>query len=98
MKFLLQERAIRKKLQQIEALEQKAQSEQLDSQQQAKVSSKPVLLAALQALEVGQDDQRLALTFCSFPDEQYATLLVKSTLSRSIFFNRKKHFNRIPAK
>ena len=52
--LLLQERAIRKKLQQIEALEQKAQSEHLDAQQQAKITSKATLLSALQAIEVGQ--------------------------------------------
>ena len=52
--LILQERAVRKKLQQIEALEQKALLDQLDAQQQAKVSSKSILLSALQALEVGE--------------------------------------------
>ena len=48
----LQERTLRKKLQQIEILEDRAQSGFLDGQQQAKVSLRPVLQAALQALQV----------------------------------------------
>ena len=48
-----QERTLRKKLQQIEALEDRAEAGSLDSQQMAKLAMRPVLESALLALQVG---------------------------------------------
>lgn len=47
-----QERTIRKKLQQIDTLQRRADESPLDSQQQAKLALRPTLLSALQALQV----------------------------------------------
>lgn len=55
----MQERAIRKKLQQIDALEERAELEALNAQQQAKVSLRPILLSALQALQVNQPSESI---------------------------------------
>lgn len=50
--LVLQERTIRKKLQQIEALSQRTDAGPLDGQQLAKLAMRPTLNAALEALQV----------------------------------------------